>query len=313
MSADPFSAAQVAGDALKFLGVTRQRAARREQLRDLLNLIDRTDKEVAYGVGVGFDDARAFEAVGPPGPAQAHGQGWQEQPSRAMHDLNENYVLIGGPRSEPLTQLVFGYESGPKRMTYTGGLPVRYRWDCDISTRVPKDVFHRRPGGRETRTLNWSIVDERDGYHLWPATATNAWTGNKAFLASDYLLITRLPNFFTPDAYSLGRTIVSIGGTHGIGTRGISLLLKSAEYVQHLLSESSTPGSHFQVLYEIRDIEHHPDAGSRGRSIRLQDFESLRFTDDDIARARDSASRRYARWVADGERPFQPRHLDRSS
>lgn len=196
----------------------------------------------------------------------AESLGTVELQTRVGAQLDDNLVLIGSPTSEGISRLVFGYTSAPdvedSLILDTAPVDLPYRMILDLE-HVPRTALAHRYVeniGMTTRP-NWRI--ESDAGTFIPEL-------NDGWLRTDYLLITRLRNFLTPDGFARGHTVVSIAGTHGVGTRALSLLLNDNTLLREIGSvtrERDCPS--FQALFRISDISHDKRTGSHGRKIQL--------------------------------------------
>ncbi len=243
------------------------------------------------------DDLSAFAAVAGPTLVRAFANGWTEYPEDIEANLNEGMVLIGSPESEALTRLAFGYRKSPEsgRVEYVGDvLDLPFRWQEDIEA-VSAECHRFVPGKGLVRRPNWPIVDNT-GFRpkqLFPTVS------NDGLLTSDFLLITKVPNFLTSEAQQSGRSIVSIAGSHGVGTRAIGVVLRDQRILSEL-AEKIPAGSHaFQVLIEARSVVHDPSLGSRARGAVVREVRCFDRPDDAWARARRNVLRRYTDWASD--------------
>lgn len=244
------------------------------------------------------DDASAFAALAGPALAWALDSGWLSVETDICTDIEGDLVLVGSPGPESLSRLVFGYRrdvSAPEGLIYVGDtLDLPYRWQEDIS-KIGSDCLRYQPNGRVTLRPNWSIVHTRGARErtLYPRLR------NDGFLETDYLLVSRLPNFLTNRALSEGRTIVSVGGTHGIGTRAVSFVTQSEDFLTRISRYGTSRSLWFQALFEARSIVHNPNLGSRAKSLALVDFVPLRYGDEALGRAQKAVFDRYTAWATE--------------
>jgi hypothetical protein len=243
------------------------------------------------------DDLAAFAAIAGPTIAHVHANGWDEYPDDVEANLDEGMVLIGSPEAEALTRLVFGYRKlpgsrGVELVEDTIDLPFRWLEDVElVSARCKRFV----PGRGITTRPNWPIIDNLGGRpkKLFPALT------HDDFLNTDYLLITRVPNFLTSRAQESGRSIVSIAGTHGTATRSVGLLLSNRKLLAEISGRLSPRAEAFQVLIEARNIVHDPSRGSIAKGVVIRDVRSFHRPDRVWSEARSNLHRTYTDWAAD--------------
>lgn len=215
-------------------------------------------------------------------------------------DLDSNIVLIGSPESEPMTRLVFGYESaGASGYAYANGtIRLPYRWNEHISGASHALCLQRRPGGGIAIRPNWPLVASLTGgceRSTWPYISNG-------FLSEDYLLITRVPNFLSERALTSGKTILSVAGLHGVGTRAVELLFRDARLVGETLDRIDAMqlrGRPLQALFSINSIDHDSPSGSVATSLRLVDVAAVAFSDDELTEARRTVASRVLPWLDD--------------
>lgn len=242
------------------------------------------------------DDAAAFAAVAGPSLAYAMNSDWLLLDEVAGR-LEDNVVLIGSPGSEGLSRLIFGYEeSSDQRLQFVGDvLDLPYHWEED-STQVTGDCLRLQPDGRTSRRPNWPIISARERVPYRPRT------DNEGFLTSDYLLVSMLPNFLTIEGNERGRTILSVGGSHGVGTRAIERLLMDTKLMSELLTKYQDGKSpHFQALFEACSVVHSARSGSIAKRLSLMDYVPLFFNDDAIRIAHRSVTERFTDWMRETE------------
>ncbi len=243
------------------------------------------------------DDLSAFAAIAGPSLTHAFTEGWTEYPEDIEANLNEGMVLIGSPEAEALTRLVFGYRKLPetRRVEDLGDvLDLPFRWLEDVhlvSARCRRYV----PGKGLVTRPNWPIIDNtgQRPKKLFPSVS------NEGLLESDFLVITRVPNFLTSQAQESGRSIVSIAGTHGVGTRSVGLLLRNQKVLQAVAERIPAGTEAFQILVEAKSIVHDPVRGSKARSVLVRAVHPINRSDDVWARARQGLHRRYTDWASD--------------
>lgn len=210
-------------------------------------------------------------------------------------DLEQSWVLIGSPESESLSRLLFGYrvrDDGLGMLMLESPVSLTYRWLEDASEIVS---FSRRalPYGATSTRPNWPLLKRTPSgvARLTPRLTRDGW------LENDYLVITRIPNFLTQRALDEGRAIVSIAGTHGIGTRSIELLLTNTAVLGELLERLNGADTDFQIVIEASSIVHDRIRGSYAKTVIVRDVVDLGHTHDDWLRARNIVDERFAAWV----------------
>ncbi|MBP2339004.1 hypothetical protein JOF41_005182 [Saccharothrix coeruleofusca] len=186
----------------------------------------------------------------------------------------DSVLLVGGPAWEGVTRAVFGYEQAGRGLACKGlGVELPYRWHVDAEAIHAKAVrFVKTPKGfRTEEEPNWGIVGPR-GRRYFPTV------GHDGFLVTDYLLLTKLPNFLGEESYGSEQVIVNFGGAHGIGQRAAELLLsrrdvvrKVAEVLDIDVHRAATWPAAYQALFRVGDISHGVVRGSRARDIVLVD------------------------------------------
>ncbi|CAN5240435.1 hypothetical protein BH11ACT7_BH11ACT7_04450 [soil metagenome] len=198
-------------------------------------------------------------------------------------DLDDGYVLIGSPEAELLTAVMFGYERKPPDggMKYLGStIDLPYRWDEDRSN-VVATCSRLVPGqGRVTRP-NWPIVDNTGTRtsRLYPVVQNNG------LLHTDLLLITKVPNYLSATALQSGRTVVSIAGAHGTGTRAVEVLLRDRRCMREIAERVKTDAQAFQILVEVGNVNHHPLNGSVASSVQIRDVRCFSRSNSEWERA----------------------------
>ena len=181
--------------------------------------------------------------------------------------LDDNLVLFGSPISEGISRLMFGYtpQPGTSESLILRAPPVDLPYRLVLNyDEVPEQALARRyvKGKGAVTRRNWRIETDRATYI--PELGDDGW------LRTDYLLVTRVRNFLTADGFAQGHSILSIGGTHGTGTRGLELLLRDKSILQ-LMGEATRDRDcpSFQVLLRVSHIDHNHQRGSQARRIEL--------------------------------------------
>ncbi|MBQ0897009.1 hypothetical protein KBX37_28640 [Micromonospora sp. U56] len=243
------------------------------------------------------DDLAAFRAIADPALAYCAEHNLLEVVETLETQLERNLVVIGSPEAAPLARLAFGYRrihsaAGFEYVGDTVDLP--YRWHED-----PRDLHGTcqrlvADHGWVTRP-NWPLVartDVRTTRRLAPRV------DNEGKLSTDWLLISVMPNFFTRKALDEGKTIVSVGGTHGTGTRALKLFLRDPKALRQVMQSVSDRSRAFQVVVEAGDI-FHKASGSAARAIRVHDVAQLPDNDDVWHTARRAVARQFSDWAAE--------------
>jgi hypothetical protein len=192
-------------------------------------------------------------------------------PSDRLHvqATDNSLLLFGSPTSEGLSRLVFGYSpadgvEGLVRSEVPIDLP--YAWELDPSELGSGRVGRFVAGKGLVERPPWWIRDlrKRSGKSRDDLTPV---ADSEDLITTDFLLITRVPNFLSLDAQRRGRFLVSIGGAHGTGTRAVQLLLKDKRKMQktiellkekHRLATGRVGGvpSAYQLLFRVHPIVH---------------------------------------------------------
>lgn len=242
------------------------------------------------------DDLSAFADIAGPSIDHARAAGWIEYPEDIEADLNAGMVLIGSPEAEALTRLVFGYRklpgsAGVEHLGDVVDLPFCWREDARL---VEAQCSRFVPGRGLVTRPNWPIVDNTGARAklLWPTLS------NDGYLTSDFLLITRVPNFLTIEAQQSGRSIVSVAGTHGVGTRAVGVLLRDRTVLREIARKVPPGTEAFQILVEACSIVHNT-RGSIARRVIVRDIRCFSRPDEDWSRARGIVHKRYTDWASD--------------
>lgn len=195
--------------------------------------------------------------------------------------IERSVILIGSPTAEDFSRIVFGYRpgQGENGLRFTGELfDLPYRWELD-----PTQIT--ATARRVVRGRGWS---ERPN---WSLTGSKEWTpyvGNQdKILTTDFLLVTRIPNFLTPKALGEQHFIVSVAGAHGTGTRAVELLLNDRTILSSIgeeLKKLRSP-AWYQLVFEVSGLTHREAEGTRARAATLKDAVAI---DDDPGMWRDA-------------------------
>lgn len=193
------------------------------------------------------------------------------------HDL----VLIGSPTAEGLSRAIFGYvPDGDADSLALSDAPVDlpYRWVLS-KNEVAEGAVARRfvPGRGMVERPNWRLQGPRRSYV--------PRVDEDGVLMEDYLLVTKLRNYLSPVALDDGRAVISLGGTHGTGTRAIGLIFRDDDVLRELVEQLRSRPAAFQMLFRVGDIAHDPETGSRARTIELVENAVVLPDNDSVWRA----------------------------
>lgn len=157
-------------------------------------------------------------------------------PSLFELDQPSDWVLVGAPSSNKLTCRILGYDVNNiiKKPLDEHNLRFLYEYEDELVNLKR----YTASGQLQAQAKRAYIKDLATGNFYRPDEG--------GWLEEDFLLITRLPMIGSNGA----RTIV--GGTHGVGTRGVELLLESDPFSsrqKRLLAEGIGKG--FQILAKV--------------------------------------------------------------
>ncbi|MGW3992112.1 hypothetical protein ACWEF6_01365 [Amycolatopsis sp. NPDC004772] len=245
------------------------------------------------------DDALAFAAIANCDYSEARKSNTLELVDDVTASLSDGLVLIGSPESEAVTSLAFGYQRMPAGgMHYIGRtIDLPFRWEEDPAL-VRASCERIVPGRGRTARPNWPIVDQ-SGVR---STMRYPTVANNGLIFSDYLLITKVPNFLTEQAFQSNRSIVSIAGTHGTGTRAIDRLLSDKGALAAIARQLGPRPQAFQVLVEAGKIEHSSRRGSIAKAVTVLDVKLLDRPDSVWLEAMRSVREDYAKWLQESSK-----------
>lgn len=243
------------------------------------------------------DDRAGFCSVADADVARAIARGRLDEVDEVSVRLDDGLVLIGSPEAEAVTRLVFGYVqyASGQGMRYVGDtIDLPYRWQEDPGE-VRADCARYVPGRGLVVRPNWPIIAQVDRHPrtMFPTTR------NDGLLENDFLLITKVPNFLTVEALHSGRSIISIAGSHGTGTRAIDLVLRSRPMLTEISARLRPDARAFQLLVQATGIEHDPRRGSVAKAVRLIDIQQFDRTDSEWAAATRVVGTRRGAWLAE--------------
>jgi hypothetical protein len=122
-------------------------------------------------------------------------------------------------------------------------LPFEFELRHETIRRAAREPLHRTETNRSV--LNWS-VRTRSGHILVPNTKDRE---------SDFLLITRLPNWKESGALkNFTNTVTVFGGTHGVGTSAVRLVLSDFNLLKRILLKTQRY-EYWQVLLTVNAME----------------------------------------------------------
>ena len=287
---------KVASTIAKWVNFRRQRTQDAKSCLELLGLNE--NSEYSFRVGMQHplmqlgtphpDDAEAFTSIFVPKILK-----YPEEIIRPSHEiyspLSDNIVAIGSPEAEILTQILFGYDRiDGSGLQYSGDtIDLPYRW-LENPSEVSTEYLRPSNSGEDHWRPNWPIVSEVGVKQkkLYPKV------GKDGRLRSDYLLITRVPNYLG-DGIGLGRSFVSIAGSHGIGTKAIKLFVRNKNILAKVWSELGDPSNQdsFQVLCRANKVVSRGN-GFEATSLELLDVQVIDSFDTKWDSAREHATRR---------------------
>lgn len=180
-------------------------------------------------------------------------------PSRddSIFELDEGsqWILVGAPSSSRIASTILGYDPDTLARPESWGPRLKYVYEYDDAL-LPLKRY--TAGGRLQEQSRTAVIRAIDSGNLWqPRSSADGW------IERDYLLVTRLP------AERQGGSRTVVGGTHGIGTRGVDLLLSEAPFSVNqirTLDESASAG--FQILVAI-------EASTQGKQTQPVDLTVL--------------------------------------
>jgi hypothetical protein len=195
-------------------------------------------------------------------------------------DAGESMLLIGGPVWDGITRSIFGYQ---KKLA-TLSAPSESEYDCNgLAMHLPFrfDLDVNRITGRASRFVktvngitveqepNWGLIG-RDRSRYYPTLR------HDGFLATDYLLLTKIPNLLSDQTQGTERFVVNYAGTHGVAQRGVDLALSQQPLIRRIVEDlkidvdrAATWPSAFQVIFRVGDIKHDWRRISKATDVRL--------------------------------------------
>jgi hypothetical protein len=146
-------------------------------------------------------------------------------------------------------------------------LPFEFVLDPSEIRRAAKRNFSHSPDGQQT-SENW-LLRKRNGQYLIPDTK------NKL---RDYLVVTRIPNWRERARKTNKNVVTILGGTHGVATNAVRLLLTDHELLQHIQFVASKY-QYWQAVLEVDSMEYarHPYSHQRPRLTALSLSKKLEY------------------------------------
>jgi hypothetical protein len=242
------------------------------------------------------DDRDAFCSVVEPDIVVAMERGWLEETDDISASLDDSLVLIGSPEAEAVTQLAFGYErKTDKSGVYALGnvIDLPYCWLEDPAKVEAQSWKYVEGYHKPVARPNWPVVSNVGGKQrlLFPELR------NDGLIATDYLLITKVPNYLTRIGYQSGHSVVSIAGTHGIGTRAVSVLLRDRNVLAAIGRTIPAESRAFQVLLRASSVRHEQGKSSSASRIELIDVQIFDRTDYEWMLATHAVAKNQHRWL----------------
>ena len=207
-------------------------------------------------------------------------------------------VLFGGPNSTPLTSTAWEFDGPNSRQLRRPDkpiLPLRFYGLSDETDRTlvrDKRIGWHLEGVGEVGTVNWPYIDTylpgkryrpEPDYRANRQVLLNA--ADTTYLPlSNYLLITRLPNFMVQDMSALGDLhpnvwphLLVVSGNHGLGTRAAELLLEGVglRALKDAHNELGSSSHAFQVLFRVTDVELEETEAENGALLAYHRFHQI--------------------------------------
>jgi hypothetical protein len=212
-----------------------------------------------------------------------------QQPHGLAQQPKGDKVVFGGPNSTEETARAWGFAGTSHRELRRVNSSLPLRWygisaESELGTEEGVVIVYGMGKDRVAETKNWPIVDVQRGTQLvsdrrsltadeLSALPPLASPSDRARLpTTNYLVLTRLPNFLDSDFGTAGMkdsTLLVVSGVNGVGTRAAELL-PTQKGLQALedLSRQVGVGQAFQALFEAYDVEAAPGGTHRFRRIR---------------------------------------------
>lgn len=163
-------------------------------------------------------------------------------------EFKHNIISIGSAKSTLTTRLLEGYKGSDARYLTTDP-SLRLRWQFLVDERRLFGLSKRYLEGKQWVRPNHELIDNESYNNYAPILDFDGW------LKEDLMLISKLPNSITLDATYMGSSYgIIIEGSHGIGTRGIELLVNNNDILMDLRNKVNE-NKYWQALYKI-GVEH---------------------------------------------------------
>lgn len=164
---------------------------------------------------------------------------------------NQDVLAFGSPVSDTFSKLILEYEGEGYQLTRkknpTIQIPFEYVMHKDLVD-FSLAPARRFVAGEEKTMPNWRI---RENGKFFPPPKLD----ERGWISTDYLLITRLPNFLTRKAFLSGSQVLVIGGTHGVGTYAIKNLISQSKMLKEIRRRIHGK-PYYQILLPIESIDH---------------------------------------------------------
>jgi hypothetical protein len=183
-------------------------------------------------------------------------------------------------------------EPGLEHIGETVALP--YRWHEDprsVTTTCGRFV----PGAGLVERPNWPLIHALDN---GSQASFFPLVDRSGLLQSDWLVVTVVPNFLSAAGLASGRTIISVAGVHGTGTRAIANVLRDKKLLVEIDDRLRARPRHFQLVFEITKLRHDARRGSRPTEVRLHAAVSLEQPDEVWRNANELVASRFTSWAA---------------
>lgn len=209
------------------------------------------------------DDKWACDTIGK--YAEQLAEKYQYDPNYGDIASSGSFVCTGSPVSNAWSRLFLEYNYINRGNPAQGltriekpriDLPFAFELSQETIRHVAKQARHQTEIGRSVS--NWSIRT-RSGHVLSPDTKNRT---------SDFLLVTRIPNWReerSPHS-DFKNTITIFGGTHGVGTAAVRLLLQDSKLLTKVIMKTSET-EFWQLLLTIDSMDSDAHPHSKGKRL----------------------------------------------
>jgi hypothetical protein len=217
--------------------------------------------------------------------------------------LSQSVVIVGSPTSEGLSRPLFGYEPDGESGDYLEftdpPVDLPFRWELSRNSIGQNSTVLSSVRGRVLERPNWYVKGPGNNEVFIPESR------NDRYLVRDYLLITRVPNYMTSEGFESGRYILSLGGTHGIGTRAVELFNgRLGLAALYALAQALPPGTqYYQALFCASNVRQENDESSVARRIEFVRALPLSYGETVWRDANRRFSANFQRWEPPREPP----------